>query len=383
MQTLKFLKDFFVFLKIDEQFLEICTHETIFAECDGLCQMTYPKISVVIPMTRYDKELDEALTSVFLQSFQDFEVVLVDNHATESTLNVAKEWKNKNPERIRIVKEENKGAVSARNRGINESRGEYIALLDSDDRMRPDRLKMQISMIENNNDVSFVGAWFDEISSDGRTVVGRNNKPSVPRWGKILFDKTPRWISDPFYEPLTSTFFFRASDAKKIGLFDKKFDPIWQEDTDFAFRMYEMGKVAIVPQPLVEYRVHTPADGIRRIFDIGVIVNHDVLFSKLKEKYYQRGNKDSRSRFEKLKSRWLRESGIKLLTYKDGEAVGKFLIGKSFESNLLDFQNWESIIRVNLFRPFYPRAFGIKGPIDATLPSFVSVEWARNLFSLE
>jgi glycosyltransferase involved in cell wall biosynthesis len=341
------------------------------------------KISVVIPMTRYDKELDEALASVFLQSFQDFEVVLVDNHATDSTLNVANEWKDKNPERIRIVREENKGAVSARNRGILESRGEYIALLDSYDLMRPDRLKMQLSMIENNKDVSFVGSWFDEISPDGKNIVGRNNKPSIPRWGKLLFDKTPRWMSDPFYEPLTSTFFFRASDALRIGMFDRKFDPIWQEDTDFAFRMYEIGQVAVVPQALVEYRIHTPSDGIRRIFDVGVIVNHDVLFSKLREKYYQKGNSDSRSRFEKLKSRWLRESGIKLLTYKDGEEVGKLLIWKSFKSNPLDLKNWESVVRMNLLRPFYPRAFGIKGPIDAPLPSFVSAEWAKNLFSLE
>lgn len=345
--------------------------------------MKSPEVSVVIPTTRYEKELEETLKSVFLQSYQDFEVILVDNHATPGTRSVAEDWERKFPDRIRIVREESRGACSARNKGISESRGEFIALLDSDDRMKPDRLERQLAMIQKDKDVALVGSWFDEISSDGQSFIGRNNKPGIPRWGKILFDNTPRWSSDPFYEPLTSTFFFRTSDARKIGMFDRKFDPIWQEDTDFSFRLYEIGKVVTVPQALVDYRVHTASDGIRRIFDIGVIVNHDVLFSKLRDKYYQRGDSDSRSRFEKLKSRWLRESGIKILAYKNGEKIGKDLIWKSFQSDPFEPKNWESVIRMNFSRPFYPRAFGIKGPIDATLPKFATAEWAGNLFALD
>lgn len=345
--------------------------------------MDHPLISVVIPVTRYETELPEALSSVFSQTYQNFEIVLVDNHATEGSRRVAEEWRRKFPDRIRIFEEENRGACSARNRGIIESQGEFVALLDSDDRMKPERLEKQLALIRDEKSVALVGAWFDEIDPDGHGVIGRDNKPGIPRWSQILFSGAPRWRSDPFFEPLTSTFFFRTSDAKKIGMFDRRFDPIWQEDTDFSFRLYEVGKVKIVPQALVDYRVHTPTDGIRRIFDLGVIVNHDVLFSKLREKYYQRNSRDSKNRFEKLKSRWLRESGIKLLYYRGGDRLGKELIWKSFKLNPSDPKNWETIMRINLPTSFYPRAFGIRGSIDADLPGFATLNWAQGLFALD
>ena len=345
--------------------------------------MNYPLVSVVIPVTRYEKELPEALASVFSQTHQNFEIVLVDNHATEGSRIVADDWQIRNPDRIRIIREESKGACSARNRGIQESRGEFIALLDSDDRMRANRLESQLKIMKENRDVALVGAWFDEISADGRDIIGKENKPSIPRWGKILFSGTPRWDSEPFCEPLTSTFFFKRADALKIGMFDRKFDPIWQEDTDFSFRLYELGKVKIVPQSLVEYRIHTQVDSVRRIFDLGVIVNHNTLFSKLRDKYFERKSKGSRLRFNKLASRWMRESGIKLLYYKNGDSLGKELIRRSFMLSPLDPKNLETIARIKLPKTFYPRAFGLPHNLDLLLPEYATLEWAQGLFSLD
>ena len=345
--------------------------------------MTDPLISVVIPITRYEKELPEALDSVFSQTYKSFEIVLIDNHATEGSRIIAEGWQVKNPDRIRIIQEESKGACSARNRGIQESRGEFIALLDSDDRMKAHRLEKQLEVIQGDKDVALVGAWFDEISADGKNIIGKENKPGIPRWGKILFSGTSRWDSEPFFEPLTSTFFFRRADAIKIGMFDEKFNPIWQEDTDFSFRLYELGKVKVVPQSLVEYRIHTQGDSVRRIFDLGVIVNHNTLFSKLKENYFDRKSKDSRLRFNKLASRWARESGIKLLYYKNGDVLGKELIRKSFRLNPWDLKNLETIIRANLPKTFYPRPFGVSPKMDLILPEYATLEWAQGLFSLD
>ncbi|MGC8529660.1 MAG: glycosyltransferase family 2 protein [Leptospirillia bacterium] len=345
--------------------------------------MKSPLISVVIPMTRYEKELPEALASVFSQTYQNFEIVLVDNNATEGSRIVANDWQVRNPDRIRIVREERKGASSARNRGIQESRGEFIAFLDSDDRMRPDRLTRQLDLIGSNKDIALIGSWFDEISSDGKNIVGKENKPSMPRWGKILFSGTPRWESEPFLEPQTSTYFFKRADALKIGMFDKNFDPFWLEDTDFSFRLYELGRVRIVPESLVEYRIHTQTDSIRRIFDLGAVVNHNTFFLKLRDKYFERKSKDSRLRFNRLASRWMRESGIKLLYYKGGDVLGKELIGRSFRLNPLDPKNLETIARINLPKPFYPKAFGVSPQVQLALPEYATLEWAQGLFSLD
>ncbi len=345
--------------------------------------LSNPLISVVVPITRYELELPEALHSILQQTYQNLEVILVDNHATAGSRTVAKQWQEKSPNSIRIVTEETRGACSARNRGILESRGEFVALLDSDDRMKPDRLEKQLNMFLCDNSTSLVGSWFDSISPDGLSVVDKDNKPSIPRWGKMLFRGEPRWDSDPFYEPLTSTFFFKKSDAQKIGMFDEKFNPIWQEDTDFSFRLYEVGAVRIVSESLVDYRIHNASDGIRRIFDPGVIVNHDVLFSKLRDRYFKRESKDSRARFESLRSRWLRESGVKLMYYKEGLEIGKVMVKRAFRGDPFDIKNIETVIRTALPQKFHPKAFGVSVNLEVKLPGFVTHEWAQRLFSLD
>ncbi len=339
-------------------------------------------ISVVIPITRYEFELSEALESVFNQTEKDFEVILVDNLATAGTKAVAQSWKSKFPDVVRVVQEDIPGAVSARNRGILESVGEYIAFLDSDDRMKPDRLKMQLDAINKDSGIRLVGAWKDEISPDGKTVVVKDSKPEIPRWGNILFGKTDRWKSEPFFEPQTSTFFFRKSTVQETGMFDLRFNPFWLEDTDFAFRMYEKGKVFIVGKSLIEYRQHSSSDSLRRIFDIGLIEKHNLFFSVLKEKYYLPGNRNSERSFRKLKSRWLRETGIKVLAFQNGEALGKELIKKSFMLNFLDVKSMETFFRTLLPSSFYPRAFGVKARVASTLPDYVNEEWGSRLFQL-
>ena len=340
-------------------------------------------VSVVIPITRYEVELEEALASVFSQTYPVFEIILVDNNATLKTRTVAEAWHEKDPSRIRIVREDHPGAVSARNRGIQESRGEFIALLDSDDRMKPDRLKVQLEEIQKNDDIVLVGSWYDELSPDGQSVLRRDSRPAIPRWWSILFEKNPAFQENPFYEPQTSTFFFRTSVAQKIGMFDPRFDPFWLEDTDFAFRMYQAGKIHIVPRSLVEYRTHPPSDSLRRIFDFGLIRKHNLFFSILRDKFYRKDDPKSRRAFLRLQSRWMRETGIKLLALKDGEAFGRHLLRKALSRAPFDPQTLEANLRIQLPRRFYPRSFGVRGPVDFSLPPDVDRDFIDSLFSLE
>ena len=345
--------------------------------------MSDPAISVVIPMTRYDLELGEALKSVFDQTEQNFEVILVDNYATKNVKKIAKEWQSRFYNKIRIVEEPIKGAVSARNRGIQESRAEFIAFLDSDDRMLRDRLMLQHQKISSDKSLVLVGSWFNEISPDGKNLISKDNKPQIPRWWSILFENNGFYQSRPFYEPQTSTFFFRASVAREIGMFDKRLDPFWLEDTDFVFRMFQAGNVEIIPRSLVEYRTHTSEDSLRRIFDVDLIKNHDVFFNILKEKFNHSVGGVPKKNFLLLKSRWLRESGVKLLYYKNGEVLGKELIRKSFRLNPLDPKNLETVVRISLPKAFYPRPFGVSPHMELPLPEYATLEWAQGLFSFD
>ncbi len=344
---------------------------------DGL---TVPAISVVIPITRYEKELEDAISSVFEQSFQDFEIVLVDNSATEGTRTVAEKWQRNHPDRIRIVSEPRKGAASARNKGIQEGLGEFIALLDSDDMMKPDRLKIQLNMMCERDDISLLGSWKDEVSSDGKTLLSRDVKPETPRWARLLFARRPRFRQDPLAEPQTSTFFFRKSTAIEIGMFDTRFDPFWLEDSDFVLRMYEAGKVLIVPQSLIFYRTHSKDDAEKRIFDFRLIENHALFFRLLKDRYGDSENDDLKRSLRKLESRWLRESGIKLLYFQSGEKLGSILLKRALEQDFLDLRNWKAFVLSRLSRPFYPKPFGVSPRVLYKLPDGIDDSWAQNVF---
>ncbi|MHB8544912.1 MAG: glycosyltransferase family A protein, partial [Leptospirales bacterium] len=326
------------------------------------------------------KELEDAITSVFEQSFQDFEILLVDNVATEGTRKVAEQWQRNKPDQIRIVSEPRKGAASARNKGIQESLGEFIALLDSDDLMKPDRLKIQLHHMCEHRDISLLGSWKDEISSDGKTLLNSDVKPEIPRWGKLLFAKRTRFLQDPLSEPQTSTFFFRKSTAIKIGMFDTRFDPFWLEDSDFVLRMYEAGKVSIVPQSLIFYRTHSKEDAEKRIFDFRLIENHALFFTVLKDRYKNSENGDLRRPLRKLESRWLRESGIKLLYFQKGRNVGGILLRRALKQDFFDIRNWETLILSMLPKPFYPKPFGVFPRNTYYLPECADEMWAQHLF---
>lgn len=339
-----------------------------------------PTISVVIPITRYEKELEDAISSVLAQSLQDFEIVLVDNAATEGTRKVAERWQRNHPDQIRIVSEPRKGAASARNKGIQESLGEFIALLDSDDLMKPDRLKTQLNLMCEHSDISLLGSWKDEVSSDGKTLLNRDVKPEIPKWSKLLFARRPRFLQDPLFEPQTSTFFFRKSTAIKIGMFDTRFDPFWLEDSDFVLRMYEAGKVSIVPQTLILYRTHSREDAEKRIFDFRLIENHALFFKILKDRYDGYGTEALKKSFSKLESRWLRESGIKLLHFQGGRKLGGILLRRALKQDFFDIRNWETLILSMLPRPFHPRPFGVFPKNTYYLPDGADEMWAQHLF---
>jgi len=96
-------------------------------------------ISVIIPVFNREETIKRALESVFNQTYKDFEVIIIDDGSTDKTLSLAKEFP------VEIITQNNHGVSHARNRGIEKARGEYIALLDSDDEWLPKKLELQIA----------------------------------------------------------------------------------------------------------------------------------------------------------------------------------------------------------------------------------------------
>ena len=311
--------------------------------------MSPPIISVVIPAFRSGSLIREAIDSVLTQTFQDFEIIIVDNNASEDTREAFNEVAQQHPEKIRVVHEHTQGLPSARNRGILESNGIYIALLDDDDKMYPERLFKQISAIESNTDVVLVYGGVDFVEFDGLTIVEKFKVDSPEYWANVLFGNEHRYLIDPPVVPMPSVVFFRKDQAVRIGLFDERFNPMWLEDTEFFLRMWESGTFFLVPDSLGAYRLPS-RDFLKkkRSGNTNWLMscrNLNLFFSILVEKYYRKDDPDSKRKFEKIQSQWLRELSFEVFRHRDGRKIGRSLLLRAVRSRPTDLKNWKWYLR--------------------------------------
>lgn len=121
--------------------------------------MTNPRVSVIMPVYNVEAYVAEAVQSVLRQSFTDFELLIIDDGGTDRSIEICSNF---DDPRIRIISQPNRGLAGARNTGILHARGEYIALLDSDDRWTPEKLLLHVIHLDAASDVgvSYSGSRF-------------------------------------------------------------------------------------------------------------------------------------------------------------------------------------------------------------------------------
>ena len=124
-------------------------------------------ISVVIPLYNKEQSIASTLQTVQNQTYQDFEIVIVDDGSTDHS--VEEVTKVLNP-RIRLIHQENAGVSAARNRGIEEAKGEYIAFLDADDEWKPDYLKTQYELTQKYPECSVFACNYEFKDTQGKVT---------------------------------------------------------------------------------------------------------------------------------------------------------------------------------------------------------------------
>lgn len=217
-------------------------------EADGITEIANlppgftPSISVVIPAYNRKEAALRAVNSVLAQSEKNVEVLLVDDGSTDGT----KEAFAQPPERVRYLLKPNGGASSARNVGLRRARGEWIALLDSDDEWLPGKLERQLALGGDARASRHV-----HVNTDG----SRQDKPE---------DLPGRDIFGDLYWKLslkTSTLIFRRELLDKAGLFNERF-PI-SNDWDFFLRLARAAqRFEVAPEPLAV--IHRSDNSISR-----------------------------------------------------------------------------------------------------------------------
>lgn len=127
-------------------------------------------LSVIMPVYNGQKYLEEAIHSVLNQTFKNFELLIIDDGSTDSSLKIIQSIKDY---RIRILKnEKNRGIAYTRNVGLKESKGEYLAWMDCDDLIEPNRLEIQLDYLKNHPEIGICGTAQNRFG---------NGKPRVSR----------------------------------------------------------------------------------------------------------------------------------------------------------------------------------------------------------
>ena len=188
--------------------------------------------------------LPEALDSVLQQTFTDFEVIIVDDGSTDNILDWATTISDP---RVRLVSQQNRGLAGARNTGIHEGQGTYLAFLDADDCWHPTKLAKQLSILQTSPAVGVVYTWMQLIDAEG-SLTGRTVKNCVEGsiWSELILLNCVGSGSTPMV---------RRSCFEQVGLFDENLGS-YMEDRDMWLRIAPHYEFAVVKELLVDYRQH-------------------------------------------------------------------------------------------------------------------------------
>ena len=203
-----------------------------------------PAVSVIIPTFNHESFVLETLSSVFAQTFSDYEVILVNDGSPDDTARILAPLAAAG--RITYIEQPNSGQARARNRGLAVARGDYVALLDDDDLWPPDKLAWQVGALESQRDATVVAGGIVCIGTGGERLKTQHRQPV----GVFSFDALFRGC--PIISPGQTL--IRASALREAGGMDARF---WgADDYDLWFRMARLGRIIGTARPSLFYRIH-------------------------------------------------------------------------------------------------------------------------------
>lgn len=202
-------------------------------------------VSIIIPVYNSEKYLEKCLTSVIKQSYDNIEIIAIDDGSSDKSLNILNNF-SKNDKRIKFIHQENSGAPSARNKGFELSNGDYIIFFDSDDEMNE---TMIYDMVNNIGDADLIIGNYDIIDEESNIIDNRD-----------FFDKNIEYQTEDFFSkyyyvsPFPNNKMFKSSIIRNHNV---RFTNVRiAQDVNFYFKYLVMcNKVAIITNKVCKYRV--------------------------------------------------------------------------------------------------------------------------------
>jgi glycosyltransferase involved in cell wall biosynthesis len=228
-------------------------------------------VSIVIPTHNRSGLLKNAVESALAQTYDNIEIIIVDDLSSDNTEQVVNELLNG---KILYIKNETSlGGAGARNKGIENSKGEFIAFLDDDDIWYPDKIKLQVNKISENDD--------NILCTCGLRVVYSSTGLDYFNFPKIKDVTLEKMLLNNLVG-ITSTVLVRKSSLDTAGNFDSRLPA--REEYDLWIRLSECGKFTSVNKPLLDYNIHTNRAQISANID-KFIKGNRIIHEKYADKY--------------------------------------------------------------------------------------------------
>lgn len=225
-----------------------------------------PLVSVIVPFLNVELFINEAIESVFAQTYDNWELLLVDDGSTDGSSDRAREVAEGCPKKVRYLEHDghqNRGLPASRNLGLAQARGEYIALLDADDVWLPEKLEQQVLILESNPEAAMVygrsgywRSWTGDAADFDRDFVpelGIEADTLVPA-PRLLLLSYPLGVAPT---PCPSDILLRRAALERVGGFEESFINHYTmyEDQAFLAKIYLEESVFVAGQCWDRYRL--------------------------------------------------------------------------------------------------------------------------------
>ena len=232
-----------------------------------------PLVSIIVNCHNGEKYLKDCIKSILNQSYKNFEIIFFNNFSNDNSIKIINKFKDK---RIKVFNSKTLLSLPfARNKAIRKSKGEYIAILDTDDLSMKNRIQKQVSFMNKNQEYGLISANCNFINSNGSLI----KKTKIPSDFNSIMKKI--YWSYPFNNPLL---FFRRKQLAQVGNYPTKYKFI--NDYVLVHKISNISKVGNLPEVLGCYRVHN--DSLTYRYSIKMEIEHFKFLVKL---FFKKNNK--------------------------------------------------------------------------------------------
>ncbi len=205
------------------------------------------KVSIIIPTYNREEYLPTAIDSILNQTYNNYEIIVIDDGSTDSTKEIITDYCSKYPGKIISLFQQNSGPTIARNKGIKTATGHLIAFLDSDDLYEPTKLEDQVAIFKESPGLAFVYTGYNTIDANGS--ITRSIYPD-PIFQGYIYKKL--WLCSN--EISGGTIMVSKTNLEKVGLFSEALQGA--ENLDLRLKLAKLGDVRYSDKLLYNYRRH-------------------------------------------------------------------------------------------------------------------------------